>query len=79
MLNMRVWSGDNALTYGRDSNTYHIKEVLSVQVEYLRTVEDMQAYNAMVKDLITVLMKHCPNAKLPFTPEQMEDMFSPRD
>ncbi len=75
MLNMKVRSTDNTLNYDPNENTYQIKEILSVQIDYYRTVEDMQAYNDMVRDLVAVLMKHCSTTKLPFTAEQIEAMF----
>lgn len=66
MLEMKVWSTDNKLDYDPNTHAYSIQEVFNVKLNYERTVEDMTAYDAMVQDLIKVILKHCPTGKLPF-------------
>lgn len=66
MLDMKVWSSDNKLEYDPNSHAYSIQEVFNVKLNYERTVEDVAAYDAMVQDLLGVILKHCPTAKLPF-------------
>lgn len=64
MLYLQVTSTDNSLNIDQEGKPM-IYETMQVKIQYEKTVEDLQAYNAMAVELMEVIKKHCPTATLP--------------